>query len=132
MRVELGSGKPIKTGTVVHHVGQNIEERKTLVSEQTKQAGRYAWSLLHSYVGCDPQWFALWVHFVPAGCNCQESFRDILARFPPEFSSPDAFWLWGVRLHNMVNEKLFAEGDTSKRVVSIEEAREIWKRPVAA
>lgn len=91
-------------------------------------AGRRAWTLLHRYRGCDPQWLELWEYFVPAGsCNCKEGYRAILKDYPPDFSSPEAFFEWGVRLHNAVNEKLIDQGDTTKRIVSLDEAYSIWR-----
>jgi hypothetical protein len=41
---------------------------------------------------------------------------------PPDFTSPEAFFAWGVALHNAVNRKL------GKPELTIEEARRIWRR----
>jgi hypothetical protein len=41
---------------------------------------------------------------------------------PPDFSSPEAFFAWGVRLHNAVNAKL------GKPEITIEEALSIWRK----
>jgi hypothetical protein len=41
---------------------------------------------------------------------------------PPDFSSPEAFFAWGVALHNAVNAKL------GKPEITIEEAYLIWRK----
>lgn len=87
-----------------------------------------AWHYLHAYRGCDPEWLAKWERIIPSGrCNCKAGYRDILKDYPPDFSSPEAFFEWGVRLHNAVNQKLIDQGDTTKRIVSLEEAYSIWR-----
>ena len=87
-----------------------------------EQQGRFAWSLLHRYRGCEKAWFDLWIYFVPGGgCSCRENFKAILTEFPPDFSSPDAFWHWGVAVHNKVNAKL------GKPEITIEEAVKLWR-----
>jgi hypothetical protein len=40
---------------------------------------------------------------------------------PPDFSSPEAFFDWGVALHNAVNAKL------GKPEITIDEACKIWR-----
>jgi hypothetical protein len=89
---------------------------------------RNAWWFLHSYRGCDLAWFAEWETTIPTGrCNCKEDYRKILEKLPPDFSTPEAFFQWGVELHNLVNAKLIAEGDTTKRIVSLDEAYSLWR-----
>jgi hypothetical protein len=41
---------------------------------------------------------------------------------PPDYTSPEAFFAWGVRLHNAVNAKL------GKPEITIEEAYSIWRK----
>ena len=93
------------------------------VINPTIAAGRRAWSLLHNYRGCDPQWVELWEHFIPSGgCSCKEGYKAILKDHPFDYSSPDAFFASSVALHNAVNRKL------EKPEITPEEARQIWNR----
>ena len=91
--------------------------------DPTIAAGRRAWSLLHNYRGCDPQWVELWEHFIPSGgCSCKEGYKAILKEHPFDYSSPHAFFASGVALHNAVNRKL------EKPKITLDEARQIWNR----
>ncbi len=99
------------------------EEASKRVENQKIAAGRRAWTLLHNYRGCDPQWVELWEHFIPSGgCSCKEGYKAILKDHPFDYSSPDAFFESGVVLHNAVNRKL------EKPQITLEEARQIWNR----
>jgi hypothetical protein len=97
------------------------EQIKAAKNERTAKQGQFAWSLLHRYRGCDPQWLELWVYFIPQRCECKDGFQKILEQLPPDFSSPQSFFAWGVRLHNAVNEKL------GKPQITIDEAYSIWR-----
>lgn len=85
--------------------------------------GRRAWSFLHRYRGCDPVFFEMWINFIPSQCSCKEDFKLILKDYPPDFSSPDAFFEWGVFIHNQVNIKL------GKPTFTLEEAKKLWQTP---
>ena len=98
------------------------EEIKRRKDERTAKQGNFAWSKLHAYRGCDPQWLDIWQYLIPARCDCKDGYQRILEEFPPDFSSPDAFFAWGVALHNAVNSKL------DKPQITIEEARTIWRQ----
>ena len=98
---------------------QEIEKRK---QDRTIKQGQFAWAKLHSYTGNDPQWLDLWQYFIPARCDCKDGYQKILEEMPPDFTSPDAFFAWSVRLHNAVNKKL------GKPELTIDEARKIWRR----
>jgi len=89
--------------------------------ERTEKQGRHAWTLLHRYRGCDPQWLELWVYFIPNKCECKDGYQKILEELPPDFTSPEAFFAWGVALHNAVNAKL------GKPQITIDEALSIWR-----
>jgi hypothetical protein len=91
-------------------------------NERKAQAGRLAWSKLHSYRGCDPQWLDLWQLIIPNACECRSGYQQILKELPPDFSSPEAFFAWGVALHNAVNAKL------GKPQITIDEAYSIWRK----
>jgi hypothetical protein len=102
-----------------------------MFSERLAEAGRKAWNALHSYQGDDPKTFfySVFLPMVPSyGCSCRKDFDKILDNYPPDFSSPEAFFDWGVFVHNLVSEKLIAAGDTAKRKFTIEEARNQWRR----
>ena len=98
------------------------EEVKRRRDERTAKQGNFAWGKLHSYRGCDPQWLDVWQYLIPARCDCKDGYQKILEAMPADFSSPDAFFAWGVNLHNAVNRKL------GKPEITIEEARKIWRR----
>ena len=98
------------------------EEIKRRRDERTAKQGNFAWGKLHSYRGCDPQWLDIWQYLIPARCDCKDGYQHILKELPPDFSSPEAFFAWGVALHNHVNRKL------GKPELTIDEARKIWRR----
>jgi hypothetical protein len=88
------------------------------------EAGRKAWTALHSYQGDDPKTFfyQVFLPMVPSyGCSCRKDFDKILEQFPPDFSSPETFFHWGVFVHNLVNEKL------GKPIMDHDEARKLWQ-----
>ncbi len=81
-----------------------------------------AWTFLHRYDGCDPAWLKSWEGIIPRGrCDCKTGYLEILKDYPPDFSSPEAFFAWGVTLHNAVNRKL------GKPEMTLEEARKLWR-----
>jgi hypothetical protein len=85
-------------------------------------SGTLAWLSLHSYEGCDEAWLLEWEKTIPsAGCGCHSGYLLLKEEFPPDFSSSDAFFAWGVALHNGVNRKL------GKQELSLEEARLLWR-----
>ena len=84
--------------------------------------GRFAWSKLHGYTGCDPQWLDIWQYLIPARCDCKDGYQQILGEMPPDFSTPEAFFAWGVNLHNSVNRKL------GKPELTYEEALSMWRK----
>jgi hypothetical protein len=98
------------------------EELLAKQQERSNQAGRLAWAKLHSYRGCDPQWLDIWQYLIPQRCDCKDGYQRILAEMPTDFSSPEAFFAWGVRLHNAVNAKL------GKPEITIDEAYSIWRK----
>jgi len=97
---------------------EEIQRRR---NAKTMQQGRFAWQKLHSYTGCDPQWLDIWQYLIPQRCDCKEGYQKILEQFPPDFTSPDAFFAWGVSLHNAVNRKL------GKPEITIDQAYAIWR-----
>ena len=77
------------------------------------------WKRLH-LLSNDRVLYEEWKCKLPCG-PCKASWQEIQERIPPDFSSQDLFFEWTVIVHNEVNKKL------GKRIVSLEEARNIWK-----
>lgn len=99
------------------------EQLKALIQENFNKQGRFAWAKKHEYKGCDPQWHELWELLIPRnGCSCTEDYAKLKSEDPPDFSSPEAYWLWGFRLHNKINVKL------ERPELSLEDAKKLWNR----
>jgi hypothetical protein len=54
-------------------------------------------------------------------CGCRAFYAKYKADNHPDFSTPEAFFAWGVALHNAVNRKL------GKPELTIDEALSIWR-----
>ena len=81
------------------------------------------WKDLHSGVVCDQASLEKWEAKIPQyGCRCRKDYEVYKASNPPDFSSPEALWLWGYNLHNWVNRKL------GKPELTVEEARLQWSK----
>ena len=107
--------------TVNHSCRTQTTDVKAQKEAYKAKQGRFAWSKLHGYTGCDPQWLDIWQYLIPARCDCKDGYQQILGELPPDFSTPEAFFAWGVNLHNAVNRKL------GKPELTIEEALSIWR-----
>jgi len=98
-------------------------DHKARAAERRAKQGRFAWDKKHRYDGCDPQWHELWILLIPGfGCDCQQDFVEYCKSDPPDFSSPEAYFAWGVRLHNWVNRKL------QKAEMTFSDALQLWGR----
>ena len=81
------------------------------------------WKDLHNGVVCDQSSLEKWEAKIPQyGCRCRKDYEAYKASNPPDFSSPEALWLWGYNLHNWVNRKL------GKPELTVEQARLQWSR----
>jgi len=100
---------------------QKLDGKMGRLSSDPKTVGRQAWRNLHSYFGCDPQFLPEWEKNIPSSCSCAESYSGYKRLFPPDFSSPLAFFNWGMVVHNLVNAKL------KKPVISLDRARMLWR-----
>ena len=81
------------------------------------------WIELHDGTVHDGLSLANWELKIPQyGCSCKKFYAEWKAENEPDFTSPDAFFAWGVDLHNAVNRKL------GKPELTIDEARKIWRR----
>ncbi len=129
MRIQLGKSTGTRSGGERTQTVKSSAVRhfhKQILLKTKEQQGREAWAALHSYDGCDPLWVKkTFERMIPnaGGCTCKSDYKKILEQHPFNFSSPDAFFVSGVRLHNAVNEKL------GKSVMSLDEARILWNRP---
>jgi hypothetical protein len=83
---------------------------------------RSLWAKLHSGIIHDEATLAEWELSIPQyGCQCKAFYQAWKADNAPDFSSLEAFFAWGVRLHNAVNAKL------GKPQITLEEAYRIWR-----
>ena len=81
------------------------------------------WIRLHNGSIVDTEGLAAWESTIPQyGCSCKRFYAEWKAANPPDFTSPEAFFAWGVRLHNAVNAKL------GKPEITIDEAYSIWRK----
>jgi hypothetical protein len=81
------------------------------------------WVEIHSGSIVDAEGLAAWESIIPQyECGCRAFYAKHKAANAPDFSSPEAFFAWGVRLHNAVNAKL------GKPEITIEEAYLIWRK----
>lgn len=107
-----------------------IANPQEMITKQMAEQGRRAWAALHSFRGGDPKTFleTVFVPMIPqGGCSCIEDYSAILAKYPPDFSSPDAFFAWGVTVHNLVNIKINEERGESRRIYTVDEAYRQWR-----
>jgi hypothetical protein len=114
-----------KDGNLVALTAEQIAEKEAANKIRREAQGRKAWDAIHNFNGDDPETFLLEV-FEPLipnyGCSCTNEYKRFKKDYPPDFSSPEAFWNWGWFLHNWVNEKL------GKPIVSLEDARKLWQK----
>ena len=81
------------------------------------------WIFLHDGGVSTIEQLTEWELLIPQyGCACKRFYAEWKAANPPDFTSLEAFFAWGVRLHNAVNEKL------GKQQITIEEAYSIWRK----
>lgn len=101
----------IRDGTWEKFNTNDHRREQQLISEETVRRGNAAWTALHSYRGSTPQeraeFLSHWETTIPSSsCGCSESYQRYRHDDPPNFESDYAFFVWGVRMHNKVNEKL--------------------------
>ena len=81
------------------------------------------WIAIHNGSIVDAAGLAEWEKTIPHyGCACRQFYQGYKADNHPDFSTPEAFFAWGVNLHNAVNRKL------GKPELTIEEALSIWRK----
>lgn len=80
------------------------------------------WIALHNGSIRNADDLAEWEKTIPQyECGCRAFYAKYKADNPPDFTSPEAFFAWGVALHNAVNRKL------GKPELTITEALSIWR-----
>jgi hypothetical protein len=95
---------------------RSFEDFPSLASRKIE--GAKAWRELHTHEGQpihDPQadlkWLSeVWEPLIPRfGCSCAEFYAEYKMHNPPDFTTPESRFRWGVNLHNAVNQKLDVE-----------------------
>ena len=82
-----------------------------------------AWIALHNGSIFHAAGLSEWESSIPQyECGCRAFYAKYKAEMPPDFTSPEAFFRWGVNLHNAVNRKL------GKHELTIDEALSIWRK----
>ena len=82
-----------------------------------------AWKPVHDGSIKDEKDLASWELTIPQyECGCRAFYAQYKADNPPDFTTPEAFFAWGVALHNAVNRKL------GKPELTYEEALSIWRK----
>jgi hypothetical protein len=98
------------------------EYRMTYASINIMPIGN-PWESLHDGSILTPRDLANWEITIPNyGCSCKRFYAEWKAANAPDFTSPEAFFAWGVNLHNAVNAKL------GKLEITIDEAYSIWRK----
>lgn len=81
----------------------------------------HLWELLHTYKSKSKEetqkWLEEWKNKLSCG-RCKKHYEELVKDNPVDFEN---FFEWGVKIHNLVNNKL------DKPEVTVEQAREIWK-----
>jgi hypothetical protein len=81
------------------------------------------WIFLHDGSISTIEQLTEWELLIPQyGCSCKRFYAEWKAANAPDFTSPEAFFAWGVALHNAVNAKL------GKPEITIDEAYSIWRK----
>lgn len=90
------------------------------------ELNREHWTKLHSYrfttADLAREFYRQWQDTIPnIDCGCMAHWKELVRDFPPDFSSAEAFFTWGVEAHNKVNKRL------KKTILTIEEAKALWQ-----
>lgn len=95
-----------------------------IINESISRSESYTsnlWGLLHTYKHKSKEetqkWLEEWKNKLSCG-RCKKHYEELVKENPIDFEN---FFEWGVKIHNLVNNKL------NKPEVTVEQAREIWK-----
>lgn len=98
--------------------------------QQRQSEGAKAWEVLHcrepegehnpdrELAWLESEWEPLIPRF---DCACSEFYSDYKIKHPPAFATPESRFLWGLELHNAVNQKLNVPSWT------LEKAMRYWR-----
>lgn len=118
------------------HPTQAMSKEEALATYKALKAnkGRRSWKVLHQKQSGTPEelrtFYNLWKTTIPRDCACQREYSLLESTNPPDFSSPENFWLWGHDTHNLVNKRLSEEGSHHQQI-SLETATRQWKTKYA-
>src|SRR5690606_26873112 len=92
-----------------------------------EQRGREAWHELHSQREPTPEWYEDWRKRIPNyGCSCRKNWAKLTKKYPPDFSSPRAFFEWSVARHNDVST---SHVSPPREAMPLDEAERIYCVP---
>jgi len=115
--IVIAGGKPSEYATAISQKREGMREIVT-------KAKANPWIPLHDGTVKDAESLLKWEAVIPGyGCKCRKDYLAYKAENPPDFSSEESLWLWGVALHNWVNRKL------GKPELTIDQAKAIWRQP---
>jgi hypothetical protein len=107
----------------------NLDIPRRLPNGGNEAWGPVIWEVLHkraiSALGRDilpdqeREWVALWIAAIPCG-HCRAHASAYVMKVPPDLSSGEAYFAWGVELHNETNRTL------GKPEVEVAAARKMW------
>lgn len=129
-RFKLGSTHPPAQYTPgVHVIRATNHTHRTMPLDVRPSAerGREAWAKLHSERRGSIAFVQKWMNLIPGSCKCRKDAIQLLRDCPPRYDDEEAWFAWTVEFHNLVNAKLIGEGDTTKRIITLEEAYAIWR-----
>lgn len=87
--------------------------------------GPKVWLAIHSYKYVSKEncvkFYQEWRETIPSyGCSCKKEWVEIETQNPPNFESAEGFFEWGVKVHNIVNERLH------KPIMPLETAKKVY------
>lgn len=132
----LGKYSMISPNATSIHSTQSMSHEDALEAYKIIKAnkGRRSWKMLHSKLSGSPEelrsFYNIWKSTIPRDCACQREFSILEGTNPPDFSSPENFWLWGYNIHNIVNLRLTEEGQHHPQI-PLEVAERQWKTKYA-
>jgi hypothetical protein len=90
-------------------------------NKDLKLSGRDAWTSLHTMQAPTADKLTAWLDTVPSySCKCREFATQYIKDNPPPYDDQAAFFEWGWRFHDAVDQK------TGDQRMTLEEARAFW------
>lgn len=92
-----------------------------VASSNSKDQGRAAWTALHTMQQPTPDKLTTWLDTVPSySCKCREFATQYIKDSPPPYDDQAAFFEWGWRFHDAVDQK------TGDQRMTLDEAKGFW------